>query len=407
MKRTFSFSPSELGLVLTGTALIAATYGLVRLAYGLILPDVQSSIDLDDATAGMISSGASVAYCLGAALGLGADRHPRRLVVAASATAAGGSLAMALSPTVAAFTPATVVASTGAGLASPAMVALVARGVDVEHRATAQAVVNTGTGPGLVAVGLLALTLPHWRATMVVAAVLTALAGLAVLRASGRRRGATHDAAHDAGTDTAGRTHARRWWLPLTCAVMLGIASAATWTFGRVLMVAGGTSATSSTVAWIAIGVGGAVAALTAGAVDRLSAPAAWSLSLVGVGAATAGLTLTSGSAVAAVGAVVTCALFGWSFVAATSALIAWGADVSPGRAGAATAAFFVALVVGQAIGSTVLGAAADVVGLAGAFWLAAVTGLAAAAAPALGRLEGGQSKSSRASISSRVEPEA
>lgn len=406
MKRTLSFGPTELPLVVTGTALIAATYGLVRLAYGLILPDVQASIGLDDTLAGMISSGASVAYCLGAALGLGADPHPRRLVVAASITAAGGSLAMALSPTVSAFAPATVVASMGAGLASPAMVALVARGVERGRQATAQAVVNTGTGPGLVAVGILALLLPHWRTTMFVAAVLTALAGIAVLRSSSRRPGPAPAAREGAPA----ATEALRWWLPMTCAVLLGITSAATWTFGRVLMVGEGASSSTSTVAWIAIGVGGAVAALTAGSLDRLSTPAAWSLSLVCVSLATAGLALVAGSGVVGVGAtgaVTACALFGWSFVAATSALIAWGADVSPSRAGAATAAFFVALVVGQAIGSAVLGTAADTVGLPGAFWLAAGTGLVAAVASTPARLEHDQSKSSRASISSRVEPEA
>ncbi|WP_344324067.1 hypothetical protein [Aeromicrobium halocynthiae] len=192
--------------------------------------------------------------------------------------------------------------------------------------------------------------------------------------------------------------------------MLLGTTSAATWTFGRVLLVAEGASASTSTIAWMAIGAGGAVAALTAGALDRLGPRAAWSLDLAGVSTATAGLALAAGSDVVgsvAVGAVLACALFGWSFVAATSALIAWGADVSPSRAGAATAAFFVALVVGQAIGSTALAAVAGGVGLPGAFWLAALTGPVAAAAPALGRLEDGQSKSSSASISSRVEPEA
>ena len=401
MKRTLLFGSSETTLVLTGTALIAATYGLVRLAYGLILPDVQSSIGLDDTTAGMVSSGASIAYCLGALLGLGADRHPRRLVVGASVTAAGGSLAMALSPTVATFTPATVVASMGAGLASPAMVALVADGVDGRRRSRAQAVVNTGTGPGLVAVGVLALVLPHWRATMLVAAVLTALAGVAVLRSSGHRSRVVRDGPDESGTTA----QARRWWVPLTCAVLLGTASAATWTFGRVLLVAEGASASTSTLAWIAIGVGGAAAVLTARTLDRLTAPTAWSVSLGAVSAATGGLALTSGTG--ALVAVAACAVFGWSFVAATSALIAWGAAISPTRAGAATAAFFVALVVGQAIGSTLLGATADRTGLVEAFWLAAGTGLVSAAAPALRLLERDQSKSSRASISSRVEPEA
>ncbi|MGQ3160509.1 MAG: hypothetical protein ACT6SA_15490 [Aeromicrobium sp.] len=72
MKRTFSLSVL---LVPSGLGLVAATYGLVRLASGLYLPDVQADLGLGVATAGLVSSGASVVYCLGAlAAGTGAVR---------------------------------------------------------------------------------------------------------------------------------------------------------------------------------------------------------------------------------------------------------------------------------------------------------------------------------------------
>ncbi|MBX4379011.1 MFS transporter, partial [Mycobacterium tuberculosis] len=70
MKRTFSFSElRELAVVVVGTCTIAATYGLVRLAYGLFLPDIQHELGLDPASAGYISSGSSLVYCAAAATG--------------------------------------------------------------------------------------------------------------------------------------------------------------------------------------------------------------------------------------------------------------------------------------------------------------------------------------------------
>ena len=81
-----------MGLLATGAGLIAATYGLVRLAYGLFLPDVQLALGFSEATAGLISSGASVMYCVGATVGFFlASRQPRSLIVAAALSASLGS----------------------------------------------------------------------------------------------------------------------------------------------------------------------------------------------------------------------------------------------------------------------------------------------------------------------------
>ena len=55
---------------------------------------------------------------------------------------------MALAPSLAFLAPAVVVASAGAGLASPGLVAVVARSVSPPRADAAQATVNAGTGPG-------------------------------------------------------------------------------------------------------------------------------------------------------------------------------------------------------------------------------------------------------------------
>lgn len=378
MKRSLSFTCSEASLVVAGTCLIAGTYGLVRLAYGLFLPDVQRSIGLTDSAAGLISSGASIAYCVGALLGLTAATRARRLVVAALGTAAAGAAAMAVAQDTIVFAPAAVIASTGAGLASPALVALIEQTVHESRQGRAQAVVNTGTGPGLAAAGLLAmLLLPHWRWAWAASAVFTAIAGLAVLHAGGGRDRAStglDDPARAVGPGAL-MGHLGAATIPLVGAVGLGAGSAATWTYGRSLLVGAGADQATSLAAWTVIGVGGTVAALTAGTLSRLHPRHAWALTVLTVATATAGL--ASAPHVAMV-AIVSCGLFGWAFVAATSALIAWAVLLAPGDAGSLTAAFFVALVLGQAVGSALVAAVAAGLGIDGGFWAAAaITSLA------------------------------
>jgi predicted MFS family arabinose efflux permease len=94
------------------------------------------------------------------------------------------------------------------------------------------------------------------------------------------------------------------------------------------------------------------------------------------VAAAIVALGLTAGRLPVAL---LACAVFGWAFVAATSALIAWTTRVVPDRAAAGTSTLFITLVVGQAAGSSVAGVVAERRGLSSAFVLAAAVALLAA----------------------------
>lgn len=358
---------------MVATGLIASTYGLVRLAYGLFLPDVQESLAMGDAVAGRISSGASVAYCVGALCGLAAPRHARALVVAALATASIGSIGMAVAGAVPLFAASAVLASSGAGLASPALVVVVERNVTEVRRDRAQAAVNAGTGPGLVAAGALALVLlPHWRVGLTVSAVVTAAVGIGVLLLD---RGGPGRATAAGG---ASYGWVRGLAVPAAAALLLGAGSAVVWTYGRTLLVDRGASDAASTLAWVALGLGGTLTVATARALSDRRPEVAWLVTAVATAAATAALGLAADRLAVAI---VACTVFGWGFVAATSALIAWAGRVVPERAGPGTALLFVTLVLGQAVGSSAAGGVVEARGTTAAFLLAAaVTGVAAAA---------------------------
>jgi predicted MFS family arabinose efflux permease len=337
-------------LVSGATALIAATYGLVRLGYGLFLPDVRRDLDLPVEVAGLVASGGSAAYCVAAVLAfLAAESRPRPVAASAGLLAAAGSAGMAAATGPAVFATAAVVGSAGAGLASPSVVALVRRNVAPARQDAAQTVANGGTGPGLVVAGALALlVLPDWRAAWWVIAATTVVVTAVTLRADRPR--------HDAPAATADTPVP---WRPLgppaAGAVLLGVGSAGVWVHGRSFLdAAGGADPTVSVVAWIALGVGGVLAAATGGAVLAAGVRRAWPATVVPVALATLALALAPGAPWLSV---VACAVFGWGYTAASSVLVVWAGRIAPHAAARGTSVLFVALVLGQALGSALTGA--------------------------------------------------
>ncbi len=368
----------------TGLGTIAATYGLVRLALGLFLPDVQRDLGFGAAVGGAVSSGASVLYCVGALVGfVSAGRSARRLVAAATLAAGLGAVVMAAAPTAIVFGSAAVVASTGAGLASPALVQLVRERVAAEGRSRAQAVVNAGTGPGLVVAGLLALMLlPEWRAAWAAAGVATLLVGAATLLAAGRPSGrpATDD---PGGRTSVGRWPGRRWVVahrvPVAAALAFGAGSAVVWTFGRAALVDAGLPAAVTIVAWVAIGLGGAAVTVTARWTSGLTARRQWAITAVAAAAAVLAIGTVPGVAPVVL---VACAVFGWGYTAATGTLIAWTTEVDAAHAAAGTSMLFVLLVAGQAVGAAVAGSFVGPLGTGATCTAAAVVVLLAAVLP-------------------------
>ncbi|WIB76938.1 MFS transporter [Curtobacterium sp. MCPF17_002] len=385
MKRSFSLRQRV--LLASGLGLIAATYGLVRLAYGLFLPDVQRDLGLRADAAGWISSGASGVYCLAAVAGFVlAARVPRALVAVAAVVAGGGALGMAAAAGPLPFGVASVIASAGAGLASPALVRLVAEQIPEAAQTRAQAVVNSGTGPGLVGAGALALVLlPDWRTawgwsgafTLVVGAVLLG----AAQRSAARRGGDEHEGIPAPPAPGAPWFTAHRGVLLL--ALLFGAGSAVMWTYGRSVLVDVGAPVVVSVSAWIALGLGGASVAVTARWTSGLRARTLWVVTTGSV--AVAVLVLGVAPQWTAV-ALLACAVFGWGYTAATGALIAWTTELDADRAAAGTSMLFVALVLGQAAGAAAAGGLIGAAGPVITFVAGAVVTVASTVPAAFGR---------------------
>ena len=384
MKRPFSIGMSRSALlVIAGTALIAATYGLVRLAYGLFLPDVQRDLGLTASTAGAISSGASLAYCLGAIVAFfRAPDHARSLLVAAGLTAGGGAACMAAAPTPFVFAVGAIVGSVGAGLASPAMVTIVRRAVEERAVAGTQAIVNAGTGPGLVLAGVLAFAfLPDWRLAWAIVSAFTLLvAGSAV--ALDRDQHPGQDDQESARGASSPRVPPRPWFGKhahvVLGALAMGAASAGVWNFGRAALVEAGATQSDSIGAWIALGLGGTAVIGTTRLTSTLTPGALWTLTCLAVSGATLTLALAPGATAFSLAA---CIVFGWGYTAATGALIAWTTQIESPWSSSGTSLLFVVLVLGQAVGAVAVGGLIDHSGYGVALTVAAVAAAAAAGA--------------------------
>ncbi|MGW6265647.1 MFS transporter, partial [Cellulosimicrobium funkei] len=374
MKRSLHpAAPDPTRLVAAGTGLVAVTYGVVRYGYGLQLPTLTTELGLSSAAAGAIAAGSFAAYCA-AALGAQramARRSPRAVVWAAAALAAAGAVLVGLSWSSASLAAGVLVAGSAAGAASPALVAAVGATVDDRRAGRMQAVVNSGTGVGVALVGAATLVAPDvWRPVWCAAAV-GAVVTAAVVDRSARWPAAPEPppASRGAGGRSLGRAG--------VAAAVAGIGSAAVWTFGRDLVtVTGGLPGRTTAALWCLLGAAAVLGALSGDAVRVLGLRGTWVVTAVATAVGTAALALAPGSVpvVAVAGA-----LFGGAYTALSGVLIAWGTALRPHAAGRATAALFVALTAGQAVGALATGGLSDVVGPQAAFWVGAALLLVAA----------------------------
>ena len=154
-------------LVAPGLALIAVTYGLARFAYGLFLPEMRETLDLSDATLGLIGAGSYAGYCLAVlgALVFTSRSGPRLMAVAAGSVAVVGMAAVAGAPAAWVLALGVLVAGSSSGLASPPMGEAVATAIPEGSQDRANALNNSGTSVGVALSGPAALLVAEqWRA---------------------------------------------------------------------------------------------------------------------------------------------------------------------------------------------------------------------------------------------------
>jgi predicted MFS family arabinose efflux permease len=370
-------SPARsVAVALTGTLLIASTYGMARFGVGLFAPRLVSERPALAPVVGWAAAAQFVSYSLAAAVAARvSDRRPRAAVLAAGTAAAVGCVGVATTASPGWFVVLVFVGGTGAGLASPALVRLVDAVTPPHAAATAQSLVNTGTAVGVVVAGALALAVPSTAGAWWTMAVVNALAAGGVLLLA--RGGALGDpTATGSGTSYDWRPLAT----PAAAAAVVGAGSALLWSYGPLVATGAGPVDDGSVgFLWIALGLGGLLGPLTGRLVERRGLGGAWAWSVGAVAVASLALAGAVG-----VGrpwpAYAAMACFGAGYMCLSGVLILWAREMWPGAAGRGTSVLFVALAVGQAVGAIAFDVWLDVAGAVTACLTAALLCLAGAA---------------------------
>ncbi|WP_218220871.1 MFS transporter [Nesterenkonia sp. Act20] len=368
---------SGLGIAVASMLLIAVTYGMARFGVGLFAPRLAAERPELIEVLGWAAAAQFIAYSVAAVIaGRLADRRPRTVLVLAGATATLGSLGVAVASEPVFFIASVVIAGMGGGFASPALVPVIDAMVAVRARSTAQSMVNTGTGVGVIGAGLIAFLAPSVGTAWVVMASLAGAAAASVLlplrgraELSPRRRGhaasSTTTKSWSAGSGAGVsltpslevRAHAwRKMLLPGGAAVVVGSGSALLWTFGPLLVTDSGVVAANQVGwLWIVLGAGGLLGTLTGALVNRVGEPVGWSITAVVLAAANAVLAWALLGEHPAL-AYASMAIFGAGYMALTGVLILWARRLWPDHAGAGTSVLFIAVATGQAAGAAGFG---------------------------------------------------
>ncbi|MEV8272344.1 MFS transporter [Microbacterium sp. NPDC077184] len=382
-------------VVSAGGLLIAVTYGLARYGYGFFVPTFRAEFGLDAAFIGLIATGSYLSYCVAiVAATLLLPRVGARAVAAVAAIVAGvGMAALAVAPNAGILASGVIFAGASTGLASPPVADAVARTVREGVRDRAQTAVNAATAVGVAVAGPVALLVHgQWRIAWAGFAAVAAIALVGVLMAlppAGHREVATSLRPRPVLRPGAGRL--------LSSALLLGASSSAVWTFGRDVWASDDAiGETSSMTAWIVLGVTGVAGAATGDLVHRWGRESVWVVFMALLGTATGVVVIAPASVVAAL---TSAAAFGAGFMVLTGVLLVWGTEVYPEAPGAGVGLGFLALTIGSAVGSVLVGVLSSALGVRFAFLTAAVVALLGAAVPWLARRPRGSVAPSRGSL--------
>ncbi len=221
---------------------------------------------------------------------------PRNTAALAGAVAALGMAAIALAPSPVLLAIAVLFAGmSSTGPASPPLAAAVALRIVPKHQGRANTLINSGSSAGVALSGPIALVyVGAWREAYLLFAAVAACASLWVWLTL-PARAPTMDAAEPAITLRVLRRSAAR---PLLLAAFgTGAASAVYWTFaGEIMVAVGGLPASTTSVAWIVIGLAGFAGGAAGDLVRRYGVSTVHRASLTALAAAVLGVGLLPGS---------------------------------------------------------------------------------------------------------------
>lgn len=357
-----------------GASLIAMSYGLARFAFGLYVPDMRADLGLSPEVIGRVGALPYVSFCLASLCAAGiVDRlGARGAALTACAFGVGGLLIMSRSQD--AWTLAAGVFACGfcTGLMMPALSGGMHAAIRPSVHGRVGAIMNAGTSLGvIVAVPTAMFMATQWRESYLgfaLAAVVGAVlawfwlprsAGMAEPRARRSRKPSMRNAL----------------WRLSFFGCGMGVVSSAYWVFAPDLIGSiGDLPDAARSWLWLALGFGGLAAGAASDVGDRLGIARVQGVALAGLGLSL----LLLAQAPASLGAALSSALlFGLFYMMLTGIHLVTGVRLLAEHPSLGPVVPFLAIAVGQSVGSPLAGFLVSSVGYVNAFGTFAGMGVA------------------------------
>jgi predicted MFS family arabinose efflux permease len=359
----------------SGLAVVGVSFGIARYGYGLFLPRIAESFSMSEPIQGLVASGAYASYVVatvGAAWASG--RYGPKLPIALGvASATGGAVIISAADSLVVLAIGVALAGASPGLVFPALSDWVTIIAKEAARNRLFAIMNSGTGAGVILAAPFALVpADSWQQAWAAFAVASiALGAGAILLAPGHPPNRSTTLSHHDVLASFVRPIA----LPLyACALIAGLTTAIYWTFSiATISQAGGRLGAlerPEIAFWVLTGISGFVGAMTGDAVNRSGLPRVTRGTLAAIAAACLLIGIASSSGIAIL---VSGLIFGAAFIFVTGLLGVWSLRVFRERPSAGFGATFLVFTFGAMIGPILGGGLAPILGREGVFLMATV----------------------------------
>jgi predicted MFS family arabinose efflux permease len=374
--------PSATRVAVAGAGLIALAYGVARFAFGLFVPSIRADLGLQPDLMGIIGSIPFISFAVTSLVASTLARRlgARRGAMLASGFGAVGLILMSNAGGAPVLAVGVFACGICTGLMMPALSEGIHKAVQPHLHGRVNAVMNAGTSVGvLLSVPTVLLLANAWRGAY---ASFAALAVLGVLAAAVFIPATHHgQASAQLQLPTISVDQRRRLIKLNGFALGMGLVSAAYWVFAPDLVVVlGGLRPDLTGWLWAAVGLAGLAGAAAGDLGERFGAGRVQSLALALLSLATL-LVLAAPDSLAST--VLSAALFGLAYMTLTGLYLVTAILLLPDHPSLGGVLPFLAIAVGQALGSTLTGMVVDQLGYAAAFGgMALLGGVLAAGYP-------------------------
>ncbi|MCL7744861.1 MFS transporter [Guyparkeria hydrothermalis] len=372
-----TFSPS-MRFALFGAGLTAIAYGLARFAFGLFVPPIKADLGLSPEVIGVIGALPLVSFVLASFVApfLAVRMGSRYTAMLSGTIAASGLLVIGQAPDAVSLGVGVFACGIATGLMMPALSGAMQAVVERSMHGRVSAIMNAGTSIGVaVSVPAVLFLADAWRFAYGIFALLAVVGIVATWRViPSVSRVTPSDAAPPPPISRL------QWWRLGRLSVfsfLMGFVANAYWVFAPDLVVTLGELPPNATGwLWLAVGVAGLGGAVVADLADRNNPPITQALMLMMLATS---LALLAASPDNLFLATFSALVFGLAYMSLTGLYLMTGIRLLPGHLSLGPVLPFVAVALGQAAGSPVVGVLVEAVGYADAFAIFAAIGVVVA----------------------------